>query len=71
MSRHVRAISLRTINRFLIMQEGRCIRCGKLFAHCGGDAGRDVMIPCQCCFKKMDGLICVPCAEKPPVPENA
>jgi hypothetical protein len=56
-------ISPVTINQFLECQEGRCIRCGHLFSHCkGGDPERGVALPCECCFSKMDGIICTVCA---------
>jgi hypothetical protein len=53
--------SLSVINDFLQMQKGRCIRCGKLFSHCGGSV--DLALPCECCFSKQDGLICIECTE--------
>jgi hypothetical protein len=58
------AISLEEINEFLEAQKGRCIRCGHLFEHCGGRKKHRLVIPCACCFNRMDGLICVECAER-------
>lgn len=60
---HDPLISVEIVNEFLDMQKGRCIRCGRLFQHCGGSTENIVFVPCECCFRKMDGLICSACAE--------
>jgi hypothetical protein len=54
-------LDLETVNEFLELQEGRCITCRQLFAHCGGRV--DLAIPCRCCFAQQEGLECVECSE--------
>jgi hypothetical protein len=61
---HSNPISLEKVNELLGQQEGRCIRCGALFEHCGGTLAHEIMIPCTSCWQKMDGLICEACASK-------
>jgi hypothetical protein len=61
---HSNPIFLEMVNELLGQQEGRCIRCGALFEHCGGTLAHEIMIPCTSCWQKMDGLICETCATK-------
>jgi hypothetical protein len=55
-------ITLELCNEFLLLQDGRCIRCGYSFAHCqDGNPEREFAMLCECCFDRVEGLICVQC----------
>lgn len=55
-------VSLEVINDYLELQEGRCVMCRELFAHCGGRV--ELVIHCQCCFSREEGLLCVECSDR-------
>jgi hypothetical protein len=61
---HSEPLPLKAVNELLEQQEGRCIRCGALFEHCGGTLAHEIVIPCTSCWQKMDGLICEACSSK-------